>query len=116
MCLDYLMVVALQSVEFRFLLVWNNSKWLSEQNTSMLHIKTENDTWWNNKNSFDIDNDYLGKKAWKKAQKFYDKLMTFAFTWNCWTSCAAKRVQFSLYNIFRSSVMDHRRSTVLKIE
>lgn len=36
------------------------------------------------------------------------------FTWNCCTSWAASRVQFSLYNMLRSSVIDHKRSTVLK--
>lgn len=36
------------------------------------------------------------------------------FTWKCCTSWAASRVQFSLYNMFRSSVMDHSRSTVLQ--
>ena len=37
-------------------------------------------------------------------------------TWKCCTSWAAKRVQFSLYKIFKSSVIDHKRSTVLKIQ
>lgn len=36
-------------------------------------------------------------------------------TWNSCTSCAANRVQFSLYRIFKSSVIDQSRSTVLQI-
>lgn len=57
------------------------------------------------------------KKKWCVSHSFSQvcenvKLMIF-LTWNCWTSCAAKRVQFSLYKMFRSSVIDHNRSTVL---
>lgn len=39
--------------------------------------------------------------------------MTIKLTWKCCTSWAASRVQFSLYKIFKSSVIDHNRSTVL---
>lgn len=38
----------------------------------------------------------------------------FHFTWNCFTSWAARRVQLSLYKTFKSSVIDQSWFTVLQ--